>query len=443
MKILMWIGIVFAVLFVLYIIIVIGFALYVNNPTANNATPFNKKISKQYHIKEGKVIYVMGGNFFELGGTEIEGADLDTFEVIDQSYAKDIHHIYYDGKPIAESNPSSVAFVASALTKSGANSGYLINDDKVLCFGDVIKGADPASFTFILGVYAMDKDYLYHYTDTKMKRTAIPTAITNASDGYIQHGEEILYEGKIISNQANSFTIIDEAYSKDAFHVFYHGAILKNVDAQSFVILSPYYRKDKNQAYYFNNPILGSDPTTFKVLNEAISTDQKNLYYDAQLIQNIKRSEITQSYANELQNSSKWRALHLTETTVIMVPSDEVNNITYQFYAYNNEVYTEYEKLEGIKPDDVIIFHDEDEDKMFIRIGHTIFYYGRVIPDADPDTFEVISANFSKDANHVYWNEHKVIDADPLTFKYKNTLYADENESGEYVLTEQEVLILD
>ncbi|MBQ0730862.1 MAG: DKNYY domain-containing protein, partial [Oleispira antarctica] len=51
-----------------------------------------------------------------------------------------------------------------------------------------------------------------------------------------------------------------------------------------------------------------------------------------------------------------------------------------------------------------------------------------------PETFAVISDRFSKDANYVYWSEHRVIDADPSTFKYEDNLYADENEAGEYSL---------
>lgn len=437
----MWIGIVLIVAFVVYAIAFISFAFYVNNPSTHNATPLNKEVSNQYHIQDGKIIYVLGGNFFSLGGTEIQGADPDSFEVIDQSYAKDSNYVYYDGKKIVDIPPDSVELVASELTASGANSGYIIIGGKVFCYGGVIEGADPESFTYILGAYAMDKHYIYHYTDMKMPRKAVPVAISNASDGYIQHGEEILYEGKIISHQATSFEIIDDEYSKDSSHLFSHGAILTGMDPESFTILSPYYRKDKNQAYYFNNPILGSDPTTFKWLNDAISKDKVNLYYNDHLIKNKQPSEISQSDADDLANWSKWRPLHLDETTVIMAPSDEVENITYQFFAYNNEVYAADKKLEGIKPNDVIIF--DDDDKIFTQIGNKIFYMGVPILNADPDTFSVISDNFSKDSQHVYWTEHKVIDANPLTFKYENNLYADENESGEYILTKSTESIFD
>ncbi|MDX1267709.1 MAG: DKNYY domain-containing protein, partial [Oceanisphaera sp.] len=73
-------------------------------------------------------------------------------------------------------------------------------------------------------------------------------------------------------------------------------------------------------------------------------------------------------------------------------------------------------------------------EKTFVRIGNQVFYYGIAILGADPETFTVISDRFSKDANHVYWSEHRVTDADPSTFEYEDNLYADENEVGEYIL---------
>tara|TARA_R110002033_G_scaffold126900_3_gene168538 strand:- start:1801 stop:3114 length:1314 start_codon:yes stop_codon:yes gene_type:complete len=432
MKVLMWMGIVVLVVTVLYILVFAAFAFYVSTPSTHNAKAFNSKASNQYYMQNDKVIYVLNGNFFQVGGVEIEGADLNTFEVIDESYAKDINYIYYDGKPVAGADPKSVVLVTSEINTSSVNSGYLISGGKVFCYGKIIEGADPESFSYLLGSYAMDKDYLYYYIDIKITREATPKAISKANDGYIRHGEQVLFQGKIISNEANSFEIISDEYSKDSFHVYSHGTIVESMVPDSFTVISPYYRKDKNQAYYFNNPIPESDPNTFKVLNDAISKDHKNLYYQGNIIQNKKSSEISRSDADELQKMWKWKPLHLDATTVIMVPSDDIVDITYNYAAYNNEVYARDRKLEGVKPHDVIVI-DPDE-KEFTRIGSQIFYYDIPITGADPDSFAVISDRFSKDTNYVYWCEHRVVDASPSTFKYEDNLYADENELGEYIL---------
>ena len=436
MKVLMWIGIVFLVVPIVCALIFAAFSFYVNSPNTHNATAYDSKISNQYYLQDDKVIYVLDGNFFQVGGRDIEGADPDTFDVIDKSYAKDINNIYYNGKSVAGANPSSVILVKSELiselSKDSANSGYLISDGKVFCYGEVIEGADPASFSYLFGSYAMDKDYLYYYIDIKIPRNAIPAAMPNANTGYIRHGEQVIYHGVVISNEANDFKVINDEYAVDALHVYSNGGIVEGMVSDGFTVISPYYRKDKNQAYYFNTPIPESDSETFKVLNNAISKDQKNLYYDGNIVENRKPSEVSRSNADELEKIWKWKSLHLDATTVILVPSDDIEDITNDFYTYNNEVYGRNKKLAGIKPEDVIVI-DKNENA-FVRIGNQVFYYGTVIIGADPETFAVIEDRFSKDANHVYWGEHRVIDTDPITFKYEDNLYAGENEAGEYSL---------
>ena len=432
MKILMWIGIVLLVMSIVSVLVVAAFAFYANSPSTHNATAYDSNVSNQYYLQDGKVIYVLDGNFFQIGGTEIEGADPDSFSVIDQSYAKDINNIYYDGKPVAGANPNSVALVTSELPEDSANSGYLISDGKVFCYGEIIEGADPASFSYLLGSYAMDKDYLYYYIDIKIPRKATPTAIPNANAGYIRHGEQVIFHGVVISDEANDFKIISDEYAVDASHVYSHGEIVEGMVSDGFTVISPYYRKDKNQAYYFNTPIPESDSDTFKVLNDAISKDQKNLYYNGYIVNNKKPSEVRRSDADELGKIWKWKSLHLDATRVILVPSDDIEDITNDFYAYNNDVYGRNKKLADVKPEDVIVL--DKEENTFVRIGNEVFYYGIAIIGVDAETFAIISDRFSKDANHVYWGEHRVIDADPSTFRYEDNLYADENEAGEYSL---------
>jgi hypothetical protein len=432
MKILMWVGIIFLALPIAAALIVAAFSFYANSPSTHNATAYNSKISNQYYRQDDKVIYVLEGNFFQVGGRTIEGADPETFEVIDQSYAKDINNLYYDGRLVVGANPSSVLPVTSEFNSDSANSGYLISDGKVFCYGELIEGADPESFSYLLGAYAMDKDYLYYYIDVKIPRETTPVALPNANDRYVRHGKQVLYNGVVVSQQADEFKIIDDEYAIDSTYVYSHGEIVEGMVAESFTVISPYYRKDKNQAYYFNTPIPESDPNTFKVLNDDISKDQKNLYYNGFIVANKKLSEVTRSVANELQKIWKWKSLHLDATTVILVPSDDIENITNDFYAYENEVYGRDKKLVGIKPADVMVL-DQDENA-YVRIGDDIFYYGSLIVGADAETFTVISDRFSKDANHVYWSEHKVVDTVPATFKYDDNLYADEDEAGEYRL---------
>lgn len=432
MKVFGWFGISLLILIVAYFLVVFAFSFYVSSPGSYNATAYNSKISNQYYKQDGKVIYVLDGNFFQIGGTEIAGADPDTFAVIDKHYAKDINNVYYNGKPVEGARPGSAKLVTSEFNKKSADTGFVISNGEVFCYGEVIEGADVASFSYLHGSYSMDKDYLYHYIDTKIPRTAQPAAISKANERYIRHGEQVLYLGTVISNDAGNFDVIDDKYAKDTLHVYYDGDLVEGMVPEGFMVISPYYRKDKNQAYYFNTPIPGSDPVSFKVLNDAVSKDRNNVYYNGYIVENRKPLEVSGSDASELQKLWKWRALHLNGTTVILVPSDDVVDITNGYYVYNNEVYSRSERLEGVNPEDVTVL--DKEEKAFVRLDNQVFYYGTAISGADPETFTVISNRFSKDANHVYWSEHRVTGVKPSTFEYKDNLYAGENEAGEYVL---------
>ncbi|TMN95631.1 DKNYY domain-containing protein [Pseudoalteromonas sp. S558] len=431
MKILIWIGIIFLVIPLVGVLIALIIGLYVNNPSTHNATAFDSKISNQYYLRDGKVVYVLDGNFFQIGGSPIEGADPDTFSVISQSYAKGSNSVYYDGRQVEGADPSSIQLVTSGINASKYESGYLISGGKVFCYGQVMEDADAASFSYLLGSYAMDKEYLYYYIDVKFPRKTMPEAIKNANERYLRHGEQVIYQGKIISNEASRFKIINDEYAVDGQHVYSHGEIVEGMVPDGFTVITPYYRKDKNQAYYFNTPIPESDPSTFKVLNDSVAKDDKHVYYNGYIVDNRTVAEVSRSDASELEKMWKWNSLHLSPTRVILVPTDDIKDITNNFYVYNNEVYSRNNKLLGVKPEDVVIL---DDGKTFVRIGSQIFYYNAVVEGADPNTFTVIADRFSKDAKHVYWEVYKVVDADPLTFEYEENLYADENDAGEYYL---------
>lgn len=432
MKILMWIGIIFLAIFVIYLLIAAALAFYVNNPSTHNASAIESQKSNQYYMKDSKVVYVRDGNFFQIGETAIEGADPLSFEVIDHSYAKDSNNIYYNGKLVSGVSPHPVLTVKAGLNISGFDSGYLISGDKVLSHGEVITDADPETFLYLQDLYAVDAHNLYYHTDNKMPQQTLPHAIDNASDRYIQHGNQILYQGNVISEQGSQFKMIDDEYASDSLHVYSNGSIVEEMVPEGFTVISRYYRKDKYQAYYFKTPIPESDPNTFEVLNDTLSRDKQHLYHHGYIVKNKQPSEVSRSDADELQKLWKWKSLHLDPTHVIIVPSDDIQDITHSFFAYQNEVYTRTKKLTGITPEEIIIL--DQEEQTFTQIGSQVFYYDLPIQGADSATFSIITDNFSKDANHVYWHEHKVLDADPSSFVIQDNLFADENEQGEYRL---------
>ena len=438
MNILLWLAIGFTGFIITYFLLIVVFSRYVNSPSKNNATAINKEKSNQYYIEDSKVVYVMGGNFFNIGAKEIDGADLDTFIVLDQDFAKDKHTVYYNDRPIIGADPDTAVPIPktynhpSYRASKKESSGFIKDANHVYCGCQQLTMADPDTFTALWGVYGMDNDFIYYYNDYKIPRTDTPSCIDNSSAEVLRMADKILYSGQVISDQGAHFVCMDTDYSKDKAHVYRYGKIQDGVDAESFKILSPYFRIDKNTAYYFDTPIMGSDAATFQVLNESFSKDNQHVYFEDRQVIDRSPNDINRSRAKELNKRWLWRPLRITKTTVRLVPNANVSDITNYFYSYKNDVYTYDEKIDGIKASDVIIL--DEEEKYFTRAKDLFFYYGNPIPNVDPDTFIVISEHFSKDVNQVYWCQYPLINIKPSLFEYTEGLGAEQNEQGDYQL---------
>ena len=70
---------------------------YLINPSFwfSGAVDEDKSDSYYYSYDKQQIRYSPMGNWFELGNTLIEGADVETFEVLARDFAKDKNNIYF------------------------------------------------------------------------------------------------------------------------------------------------------------------------------------------------------------------------------------------------------------------------------------------------------------------------------------------------------------
>ena len=94
-----------------------------------------------------------------------------------------------------------------------------------------------------------------------------------------------------------SFTILNENYTKDKNHVYHQGKKIKKADLDSFRPISKVYAIDKNTAYFLDNAIENSDVETFEPFNKDHRNfaRDKNRFYEQAL-------EITQRDFLEIQH---------------------------------------------------------------------------------------------------------------------------------------------
>lgn len=436
MKIVLWIIIAIIVLPAILVTFSLLIGCVFNSPKIHNATAVNSVKSNQFYFQKGSVIYVMSGNFFSIGGRPIEGADPETFEVLDNTYTRDKNHVYFLDNKIDNLNPAQVAavpaFFASNLKPDKYPSSYLLKTpESVYYMDDLIVGASPDTIQALWGLYFRDANNLYYSSAITIPINGDISPIDTEQTQYLRMADTIYREGHILDASPSTFVLINEKYSKDHQSVYYNGVNLEGVDAPSFNILSVYFTLDRNIAYYFNKPVYNSNPETFRILHNSFAKDGQFVYYEQRRIVGETPSEWTASKAIERSKIYRWQPLVINDRELLMVPSEEVSSITHYFNAYKDQVFTSQGRLKDTRPQDIKV---DNKYSVYTLIKDRVFYTNHEIINADPDSFDSVSDDFSRDKNNVFWREHRVANADPKSFTLTDRLYAKKNDDGEYHL---------
>lgn len=441
MKILLWVLLGLVALAAIPFLLVMFFWKVGNSPSSHGATAVNAELSNQYYYQKDKVVYVLNANFFNVGEREIEGADYDSFEVIDQNHARDKNWVYYREERVEGLDPSTAKAVPGYLPEDGSpitrgGSHYVMSYEAVYLSGEVLPVADPATFLVLWGVYSRDSQNLYYWNDVIIPIDGELKQISSSKQDYLRMGNKIYAEGVLISEDAENFEFMgeDDKYARDSQQVFEGGKRLENALASSFEIISPYFTKDADRVYYLNREIIGIDSASFKPLSDSFSKDEKNVYFGVQRIVNAgDPSDWGKGRANEREKIWQWARLSINESEILIVPADEVEELSRSLSAYDGKVYAWEGLIEGAKPEDVTII-DKSGDQWFSVIKDKAFYRSEVIVGADVSSFAHVADMFTRDAHNLYHRQHRVSGIHPDNFEYKEGLYADENEQGEYVL---------
>ena len=156
-------------------------------------------LGSNYSINKGKVYY---------RDEKIENADIMSFKVLNEDYAKDKNHVY-SGREEIDSSLSG-------------------------------KIKDPKTFEFLPNgiinatLYGKDK-YNVYYIENKM---------INCFDTYYS-----IYEVKEINK--DKVEVLNDWFIKDDKNIYFKGEILEGVDYNTFEVLPNGEGKDKNRSYEY------------------------------------------------------------------------------------------------------------------------------------------------------------------------------------------------
>lgn len=198
----------------------------------------------------------------------------------------------------------------------------------------------------------------------------------------------------------STFVRLNEAYSKDVNHIYYHNEILDLADPSSFRVLNENYSADKRHVWYNNDTIPGADPATFVVperkndlnFSYALAHDAHDYYcgtYPLHVADVGSFKEIDGSWAIDCKN-------------VYYIGVDAnigKENIPIGDYATFKALSFRYAKD-----------------------SKCVYYENQIVEGADPKTFRVLKdeEHFAQDKNRVYYQANATSIRDLKSLKHKN-----------------------
>ncbi len=286
--------------------IFIGFVVwYLNQPkqtslesNAQNVASSSPDFARRMAINELPDIgnfsnYKKDENHVYYGTDEIPNSDPKTFEIINETFAKDKGQVYSKGYIIVGADPNT--FVAtttpydskSVFVKTACSgSGYSI----VYCYKKV-EGADPKTFTHFSDSpffsFSKDKYHVFYYEKMIPEADVQTFAIHDGG----KYGYTYWYDKNyifvmgfdrigVIKEKCSNLDRIGGYYLKCDNKVYYADKLLSGADVNTFVPVgvTANYAKDSKNVYFDGEIVVGADAATFNIGDGINAKDKYHTY---------------------------------------------------------------------------------------------------------------------------------------------------------------------
>ena len=203
---------------------------------------------------------------------------MESFAYLQYAFSRDKHNIYLGGELLcANTDGFKILAPHKALDNqyyySGNDTGpiaidkdsfQLIDDDyakdtnQVIARGHIIPGADPASFQRVNQFFNRDKHAIYC---ENIKLDVNPQKSVFIDSGYVKDDQRIYFLEKIIeAADPESFEYLGNNFSRDRHCVYHRDQRIDGADAMSFQVVNYSEFIDKNYCYYFQQGELKRKP---------------------------------------------------------------------------------------------------------------------------------------------------------------------------------------
>lgn len=199
---------------------------------------------------------------------------------------------------------------------------------------------------------------------------------------------------------SSTFVRLNEAYSKDVNHVYYHNEILNLADPSSFRVLNENYSADNRYVWYNNDTIPGADPATF------VAPENKNDF------------SFSLSLAHDAHDYYHGTSpLHVADVS-------SFKEIDGSWAIDCKNVY--YLGLDASLGENNIPIGDYATFKAlsfrYAKDSKCVYYENQIVEGADPKTFRVLEGeqHFAQDKNRVYYQASGTSIRDLKSLRHKN-----------------------
>jgi len=323
-------------------------------------------LSEDYYKKNGAIYFIPEGNGFERGSRKTE-ADVNSFSVIKDVYARDKNTIYFMGCPqqFVDANtfklkenipvdqyhvfhftgfPSATGECSkqqlTVVTGADPETYTTLYDkipalskDKTQYFYKSLPiDVDYATFRILNENFVKDKNRLYAVTQRgilPLNYTAHQVDVVNQEYLILDATKLLYYEPyqsigvlETALPTVNNIRLLDRKSIVIDHLVIIQGKRFPfaDVDAESFKILegiggNSFWSGDKNHIYYDEQPLSAADPKTFEVLKRAVAKDANHIFVgdkifkdaDVKSFRVVDKSEISHDFEDDMGHKYWYR----------------------------------------------------------------------------------------------------------------------------------------
>ncbi|ANI42120.1 DKNYY domain-containing protein [Mycolicibacterium vaccae] len=252
--------------------VVVALAVTAGTACSRGAPPDPLIDDAGYHVRNSAVYYL---NPFPGNSFRVEGADAETFEALDRTYARDRAQVYINGQVLQGAHAETFRLLDRP--------GFSRDRSRVYQHHDPIS-SDPDNFVLLADDLARDGSSVYWLGAGVLSSDPAHFVIISDEDDYLyaKDGAAVFVNGNVIAGaHPATFRVLEGAYSRDDHGAFHFDQPIPGADVDTFRVLQSPYATDATRVYWMGDVIAGADPATFEVLNANFdcSADRSRAFY--------------------------------------------------------------------------------------------------------------------------------------------------------------------